>query len=126
MVVTLQDASTAARLRRIGLGLLTPQAGLAALSAALAGPALSGAHVPAAAVVAAVPIHWERFLRNAGPRSALFADFTAAQQLLGSATPTAIGESAHAPHIWQEFEDMHIVGRSVPASSSQKRSGAAL
>ena len=90
-LMTLQDATTAARLRRMGLGLLTPRAGLAALGAMLAGPGLSCGHAPAAAVTAAVPIRWERFLQNAGARSKLFAEFGTAQPLLASAASAVAG-----------------------------------
>ncbi len=97
-------------MRRMGLGLLTPRAGLAALDAVLAGPAASGGHVRAAAVVAAVPIRWERLLQTVGPRSELFAEFSTLQVPLGSATPTAIGDSAHAPaRHRQEFEVRNVV-----------------
>ena len=100
---TLQDASTAARLRRMGLGLLTPRAGLAALSEVLAGPALSGGRARGAAVVAAVPIHWERFLANAELQSELFAEFSTAQRALVSANFTAAGDSTHPPNVQPEF-----------------------
>ena len=80
--------STAARLHRMGLGLLTAQAGLAALGAVLAGSANGSRAGPAGAVVAAMPVRWDRFLAHAGSQSQLFAEYH---------VPQPAGSSASAP-----------------------------
>lgn len=59
----------------MGLGLLTAQAGLAALSTLLSGPAFGGVLGAGGAVMAAMPVNWQRFLKHAGTQSELFAEF---------------------------------------------------
>jgi acyl carrier protein len=66
------DASTAARVERLGMSLLQPQQGLQALRAALQGVT----HVPP--VLAAVPFLWPKFISRQAPSSVhVFSEFQA-------------------------------------------------
>ena len=87
--VRAQDTSTAARLRHMGLGLLTAQAGLTALSAVLCISGLRDLTRPRGAVLAATPIHWQRFLMHAGSRTELFEEFRTPQLASDTAVPAA-------------------------------------
>ena len=89
-----QEAGTAARLQRRGLGLLTAQAGLAALGAVLCSSAYRSLFGPRADVTAAVPVHWDRFMAHAGSQSELFAEFRDLQPTASAAS--APSGSSHA------------------------------
>jgi NADP-dependent 3-hydroxy acid dehydrogenase YdfG len=60
------DPQTAARVERMGMGLIEPRRGLAALEGALATVATSGA--ACAPVVTAVPFNWRRMAQRLGSR----------------------------------------------------------
>jgi NADPH:quinone reductase-like Zn-dependent oxidoreductase len=89
------DPQTAARVERMGMGLVGPQAGLAALEGALA--SLGAAQQP---VVAAAPFRWQAFLRRfsgAAATPALFSAFAAeAQQGAAAGSAAASGPSSGA------------------------------
>ncbi len=73
----------------MGLGLLTTTAGLAALGAVLSSAAHGGRSVSGGAVVAALPVRWDRFMAHAGSQSELFAEYQAPHP----AVPTAAAQS---------------------------------
>jgi hypothetical protein len=80
------DAQTAARVERMGMSLISPAAGLAALEGVLAATSL-GASAGNAAVVAAIPFKWQRMLQRLGqPTPAFFEQFAAER---AAAQPTA-------------------------------------
>mgnify|MGYP001806729484 CR=1 FL=1 len=93
------DSQTAARVERMGMSLIQPQQGLAALQGVLS--ALTAARVPSTsgpdAVVAANPFRWPTFLRRlpAGP-PALLSHFatTAAAAGAGGSQPQALSSGA--------------------------------
>jgi hypothetical protein len=67
------DAQTAARVERMGMSLISPAAGLAALEGVLA---VTGAVLSGIPVVAAVPFRWPRMLQRLGqPVPEFFAEF---------------------------------------------------
>jgi hypothetical protein len=69
------DPQTAARVARLGLGLIGPTAGLAALEGALAAAAPLGGGGGASPVVAAVPFLWGRIAKRLGNSApSLFAE----------------------------------------------------
>jgi acyl carrier protein len=69
------DANTTARVAKTGMSLLSPSAGLAALSAGLASAGTCSSSTP---VLAAVPFAWDPFLRRLGrTKPPLLAEFTA-------------------------------------------------
>jgi hypothetical protein len=74
-----RDPQTAARLARLGMGLIAPQQGLAALEGALAALGGGGGGGPATpppqAVVAAVPFKWAAFLASRQPLPGFFSEF---------------------------------------------------
>jgi NADPH:quinone reductase-like Zn-dependent oxidoreductase len=73
------DAQTAARVERMGMRLISPAAGLAALEGVLA--AVSNAPTAASPVIAAVPFKWQRMLQRLGqPLPEFFAEFAAASK----------------------------------------------
>jgi hypothetical protein len=73
------DAQTAARVERMGMSLISPAAGLAALEGVLAATSV-GAAAGSAAVVAAIPFKWQRMLQRLGqPTPGFFAEFAAEQ-----------------------------------------------
>ena len=77
------DASTAGRLARMGMPLIDPSQGLAALGAVLSGP-----HMTHRAAVAAVPFDWPTFMKKLPPgQSGIFADFELPPSTAGSAGP---------------------------------------
>ena len=78
-----KDAATAARISRLGMAMLTPEQGLAALQGVLAHRSPTGL---ASALCAAVPFIWERFMQRPGPTDSLFAEFDLADT--GKATST--------------------------------------
>eukprot|EP00878_Enallax_costatus_P014388 GHUV01015048.1.p1 GENE.GHUV01015048.1~~GHUV01015048.1.p1 ORF type:complete len:908 (+),score=339.11 GHUV01015048.1:186-2726(+) len=90
-----RDAQTAARAKRLGIGLLQPQQALAALAGALA--AAGAAPLPkgpaVAALTAAAPIRWSRFLSKLQhqPPSDFFSKF-----LVEETGPAATGAGAVA------------------------------
>jgi hypothetical protein len=80
------EASTAARVERLGMSLIQPQQGLQALSQVLHSSSIS----IRGGVVAAIPFNWPRFLsqRKAAAAAGFFSDI-AAQQLPAAAGATA-------------------------------------
>ena len=85
-----QDASTAARLERLGMGLLSISSGLAALAAAVGS---SGGGGSGAAVLAAVPFRWRQLVAAARkPLPQRFAPYAS-----GAATVTRRASTAPAP-----------------------------
>jgi acyl carrier protein len=58
------DAQTAARVERMGMSLISPAAGLAALEGAMRFYTGSSGTMPAAPVIAAVPFNWPQFLQH--------------------------------------------------------------
>ncbi len=69
-----QDARTAARIERMGMGMMQPAQGLAALEGALGSIWVSG---PAPAVLAATPFSWQRFLARLPAAHGLSSEFAA-------------------------------------------------
>jgi hypothetical protein len=99
------DAQTAARVERMGMSLISPAAGLAALEGVLGQlggltPAVSSGQAAAAgsrAVVAAAPFAWGRFLqRFSGDVPGLFAEL--AEEVAATGRPAAGAPSQEAPH----------------------------
>jgi hypothetical protein len=88
------DAQTAARVERMGMSLISPAAGLAALEAAVYGVTSSSNIAPSA--IAAVPFMWRQFVQRQlqqGADISLFEEFTAgltaaAGQAAAEARPT--------------------------------------
>jgi NAD(P)-dependent dehydrogenase (short-subunit alcohol dehydrogenase family) len=87
------DAQTAARVERMGMSLISPAAGLAALEGVLGqlgglAPAISGQAAGSRAVVAAAPFAWGRFLqRFGGDVPGLFVEL--AEEVAATARPAA-------------------------------------
>lgn len=114
-----QDAQTAARMQRSGLGMLTASQGLAALEGMLTGSAAavtsagSTAARLAAGVCAAVPFAWERFMQRFATAPQLFTEF---KQQIAAAQPAAGDACARMqPAPWVEvthFCQMHCELRS--------------
>lgn len=91
------DRSTALRLSRMGLGMISPDSGLQAL-----GAALEGSH---SAVLAAVPFMWPQFVAAAKkPLSPLFVEYASE----AAEHPTSAVEAATAPQ-----QDLEALQRSV-------------
>jgi len=75
-----QDRSTAARLERLGMGLIRINVGLSTLEAALSGSAEGSSR----SVLAAVPFHWQQFAAAARkPLPQLFAAYAPAEAVVG-------------------------------------------
>jgi hypothetical protein len=75
------DAQTAARVERMGMSLISPAAGLAALEAALSTIAATSRTAPsAAAALAAIPFNWPVFItrQQGGPAESLLSEFAGA------------------------------------------------
>jgi NADP-dependent 3-hydroxy acid dehydrogenase YdfG len=87
-----QDAQTAARVERMGMAMIQPQRGLAALSDALqalhAPGACAAAHAPAA--LAAIPFRWPAFLARQAPVPAFFSEFASMLPAASGAQPAAL------------------------------------
>jgi acyl carrier protein len=81
------DAQTAARVERMGMSLISPAAGLAALESALLLTSSKVATVPSTGTVAAIPFNWAAFLirQSAANRGSFFAEFAAAASSKSSA-----------------------------------------
>ena len=69
----------------MGLGLLSAHAGFAALGAVLCSAAHGRRSVPGGAVVAAVPVQWDKFMEHAGSQSELFAEYQLPQPAVSAA-----------------------------------------
>jgi hypothetical protein len=72
------DAQTAARVERMGMSLISPAAGLAALEAALSSIIATPSAAPqAAATLAAIPFIWPTFMarQQGGPADSLLSEF---------------------------------------------------
>lgn len=83
--MAVQDAGTAARIGRLGMAMLTPQQGLAALQGILAQSSTASS---ASATLAAVPFSWERFLQRVAPSDTTFEEFRqSSTPPLSSSTP---------------------------------------
>ncbi len=98
-----QDASTAARLRRMGLGLLTASAGLDALGAVLSSSVNGSRSDPGSAVVAAMPVHWDRFMAHVGSQSELFAEYQSPQPAVPAAAARSGAHSAACNAAYARF-----------------------
>ncbi len=90
------DPQTAARVARLGMGLISPASGLAALEGALSAAASS---LQSKAVVAAVPFNWQSLAdRLPRPASSLFSAFIApgspAAAAIGRPVPASSGAAA--------------------------------
>jgi acyl carrier protein len=74
------DAQTAARVERMGMSLIKPEAGLAALESALLLTSSRFTGSPAVSTVAAIPLNWPTFLARQGAANTagFFAEFAAA------------------------------------------------
>jgi hypothetical protein len=75
------DAQTAARVERMGMSLISPAAGLAALEAALSSITATPSAAPqAAATVAAIPFNWPTFMarQQGGPAASFLSEFAGA------------------------------------------------
>lgn len=85
------SAETAARVERMGMAMLAPDSGLAALQGLLASAA-------AAPVVGASPFSWPRFLQRLQPRqrTQLFDAFAPAEAAYGGASSLSAPESSRA------------------------------
>jgi hypothetical protein len=83
------DAQTAARVERMGMSLISPAAGLAALESALSSiSTTSTTALQPAATVAAVPFNWPTFMPRqlGGPAELLLSEFAA--EAAAAAVPT--------------------------------------
>jgi len=67
-----QDAATAARISRLGMAMLMPEQGLAALQGVVAHKISASL---SSALCAAVPFNWKQFLQRSGTQDPLFAEF---------------------------------------------------
>jgi NADP-dependent 3-hydroxy acid dehydrogenase YdfG len=95
------DAQTAARVERMGMSLISPAAGLAALEGVLAATSV-GAVAGSAAVVAAIPFRWQRVLQRLGqPTPGFFAEF-AAEQAAGRPAAGAVPGRRRARRVVQQ------------------------
>lgn len=104
-----RDAQTAARAARLGLALLTPEQALSALALAVRSVQQEAAAVPA--VLAAVPITWEPFLRHLPqPISSFFSDFFATG-------PDAAAAGAAAPPEAAALQLQHTAAAAATAAS---------
>ena len=126
-----EDASTALRLERMGMGLITVPQGLAALEAAL------GSAASRPAVLAAVPFRWAQFATAARrPLPLLFAECApstaaAAQPGGGAAAAAATQQApatqqAHAAAVLEETVQgavAQLLGAPVPASEPLMAAG---
>jgi acyl transferase domain-containing protein/acyl-CoA synthetase (AMP-forming)/AMP-acid ligase II/NADPH:quinone reductase-like Zn-dependent oxidoreductase/acyl carrier protein len=120
-------ASVNARLERIGQGVLSPEQGLRALGgvlAALAGPAL----MPPAAVLAANPFSWPRYLEHLGGVSSGAAELYEDQQQQGrpavaAATATTTTAAPCAPTTTAAAVDPQAVARTVRSALAEVLGG---
>jgi len=86
------DPQTAARVARLGMGLISPQQGLAALEGALC----ASSTLRAQPTIAAVPIKWSTLLRRFSGDSSvpsLFSEFASMQQGRSAAPARRVGAS---------------------------------
>jgi hypothetical protein len=82
-----RDPQTAARVARLGMGLIAPQQGLAALEGALVASCFgaSGGLQALSPVVSAIPFHWDRIAQRLGAAPpTLFSDALAGRGVAGS------------------------------------------
>ena len=80
------DASTAARLARMGMPLITPSQGLAALASVMLGCSVQ--QPQRGAVIAAISFKWDAFMSNLPPdQPGIFAEFETPAGSAGSAQP---------------------------------------
>ncbi len=74
-----QDAQTAARVERMGMAMIQPERGLAALEGTLCSLSAMSSAAGSSAVMSAVPFKWARMLQRLGPElPSFFAEFAAA------------------------------------------------
>lgn len=88
------DRSTALRVARLGMGMVTAESGMSALQSVLS----TTSPATAIAVFAAVPFNWQRFIQRMGsavpPMFALFADATAVAAAAPTAAPSSLRRTA--------------------------------
>lgn len=126
------SANTAARVERMGMAMVTPDSGLAALQGLLASP------TAAAPVVGANPFNWPRFLQRLQPRqrTQLFDTFAPAEAISGSqvaavvSSPGAAGPRAAGGRVSKEAVAERVaaaaaavLGGPVAASASLMEAG---
>ena len=89
------DASTATRLARMGMPLITPSQGLNALAAVMQGFATHQPHLTA--VLGMVPFKWDTFMENLPPgQTGIFAEFAQPSTGLHSSSQTASKKLQHS------------------------------
>jgi hypothetical protein len=108
------DAQTAARVERMGMSLISPAAGLAALEAAMCSMSQQLSSVLQSPVIAAVPFDWKRFLGPQQPPhvTMLFQDFVEPVTAAAAVTP----ELSRATAEQQMFR--RLPGQSVPPTTA--------
>ena len=105
------NAGTAGRLARMGMPLITPSHGLAALASIMSNHA-------ATSCIAAVPFHWDKFLQQGGNRQQpIFAEFAAHHT---SHPPAATVQ----PQL-QSMSTSHVAAATLPTVAEQAQAVAA-
>ena len=106
------DSSTAGRLARLGMPLITPSQGLAALASVLATSSQSSN-----SCMTAVPFAWPTFLgRLADKHKAVFSEFTTPA---GHHIPTAGDSTPSTQQQQQQQQQQHIAAEVGPSTSSE-------
>ncbi|KAI8473970.1 MAG: hypothetical protein J3K34DRAFT_383389, partial [Monoraphidium minutum] len=116
------DPQTAARVERMGMGMVAPAQGLAALEGALAAAASGGGRP----VLAATPIRWRRFLgRLPQPPPALFDAFAAPAPAAAGGAAGGAGGGASLGSIAARVAGAvaSVVGRELPPDAPLMESG---
>ncbi len=112
------DASTAARLARMGMPLITPSQGLAALASVMQGCSVQQPERDA--VIAAISFKWDAFMSNLPPgQPGIFAEFESPAGSAGSAQPLET-EKKKAIKPKKVSASRAIAKRAQQASEAQK------
>lgn len=116
------NAATAKAVERMGMGMITPAAGIAAVHSLLM---TQPAHTPA--LVTAVPFHWPHFMARLGSTPPMFAEFAAqaaaekAADLAKTRAAAGLGgraKAASAPAVSAEAQRAFVLGQVQDAVAS--------